>query len=87
MGCGSGGGNEDQTVTNTPWSGVQGPLTNLYSTTQSALGNVQPYYPGQTYPNFTPLQEAGMAGNLDYAQNYFSPATTGYQQQLGQLPI
>lgn len=78
------GGSDEQEVTNTPWAGVQGPLSNLYSTTQSALGATQPYYPGQTFPNFTPLQEAGMAGNLDYAQNYMAPATTGYQSQLGQ---
>lgn len=82
MGGGSDSGGE-QTTTSIPWPGVQGPLKNLYSTTQSALQNVQDYYPGQTYPNFTPLQEGGMYGNLDYAQNYYAPAATGYQQQLG----
>lgn len=73
---------DEQTVRNEPWGGVQGPLKDLYSMTGQALGNRLPYYPNQTYANFTPLQEAGMFGNLDYAQNYYSPATMGYQQSL-----
>lgn len=81
---GKSGGEQEMTQKVVPWKHVQEPLKNLYGYTQNALGNIRDYYPGQTYPNFTPLQEAGMLGNLNYAQNYMAPAAMGYQQQLGQ---
>lgn len=75
------GGGETTTKTE-PWSGVQGPLKDLYSRTQTALDNVQGFYPGQTFANLTPLQESGLKGGLEYAQNYYMPAAQAYNNQL-----
>lgn len=79
------GGSSTQTIQKAdPWSGVKPSLQNLYGKVDQGLNNIQDYYPGQTFANLTPLQEAGMFGNLDYAQNMFAPATAGFQRQLGQ---
>lgn len=79
------GGSSDsveQTVRNEPPSIVKPYLTSMYQRANTAGQNALPYYPTQTFANFTPMQESGMFGNLDYAQNYMFPATMGYQQSL-----
>lgn len=79
----SGGGGGTTTVRDaTPWAGVQGSLTNLYGLTDQAVNNALPFYPGQTFAGFDPLQEAGMLGGLGYAGNVMQPATLGFQGTL-----
>lgn len=81
----SGGGGSTQTVQKSdPWAGVQPLLNQTYGMAGNALDQRLPYYPNQTYANFTPLQEMGMLGGLGYAQNQFAPQVSGLQGALGQ---
>lgn len=64
----SGGGGDTTTTTKSkPWSGIQPYLSSGYSQFDQAAQNIAPYYPGQTYANFTQPQVQGQSGLLDYA--------------------
>lgn len=78
----SGGGNTTTVQKSDPWVGVQGPLKELYGMTRSALSDIKPFYPEQTYAPLTPLQKAAMGYSLDYASNVTAPAAAGFQQYI-----
>lgn len=57
-------GNTTTTTTNTPWSGEQQYLTDIYSQAQNLYQIAEPqYYPGDTYAPLT-SQQQGLMGNL-----------------------
>lgn len=64
-----------------PWSGVQPYLKTLYGKTDEQLNNALPFYSGQTYAGFDPLQTASQQGMLDYSQG-LAPQIGDYQSGL-----
>lgn len=86
---GKGGGQETQTVKQEPWSGVQGPLKQLYAN----VGALQPqtYYPGQTYAPASPLTMSGLYQNIGFGQgpgaDYLTSALQTGQSLMGAADV
>lgn len=79
-----GGGSSTTVQKADPWKGVQPYLTELYARANEAGQNMLPFFPGQTYAGFDPLQQQGMQGMLDYSKDVVQPGVRGYQGSLSQ---
>lgn len=97
MGSIFGGGSSKTTTQNTPWSGVQPYMTDVYSNAQRMYRGGGPgYYPGQTFAPMDPMQIASqqmalsaLFGNSSMP-NWMFPQMPGSDGSLGQgaqLPI
>ena len=67
------GGGSSTVQKSDPWEGVQPLLRQTYDMASGGLDQRLPYYPNQTYANFTPLQEMGMLGEIKVATFDLSP--------------
>lgn len=79
-----GGGSSTTVQKADPWGGVQPYLTELYAKTNEGGQSTLPFFPGQTYAGFDPLQQQGMQGMLDYSKDVVQPGVRGYQGSLSQ---
>lgn len=84
-----GGGDNEQTVKNEPWSGVQPYLKDIYQIAQNQFNAQGPqYYPGQTFAPLDPLQMGGqqMALSQVFGQSklprWWTPQMPGPQGSL-----
>jgi len=68
-----------------PWTGVQPELRSLYGRAGELSQDVAPFYPGQTFAGFDPLQTTGMTGAVDYATGQLPGMVSGYQSTLGRM--
>ena len=68
-----GGGGGDVEVKNEPWGGVSGYLREMTPWLREAYTQPTSYYPGQTYADLGPVQQAAQQYNLGYA-GYMMPA-------------
>lgn len=79
-----GGSSKTQTVTqnNSPWSGVQGYLTDAYKNLSTEVGKGAPeYYPGNTVAPFSQQQQQSIQGVTNLA-NGGNPTLDAANQQL-----
>lgn len=84
-----GGGSQSQNVTNTPWSGVQPFLTDLFSQAQTQYQNASATgpYMGPQFARPTPASLAGQQFQLGAADAFAGSGAAGDLINLGQKTI
>lgn len=80
-GSGSSGGSSTVLQNSEPWSGVQGPLNNLYQQAGSIANTPTSYFPSQTFADLAPEQSLALNATTQRAIQG-SPLVQGAQSQL-----